>query len=302
LSDFGLLVVDKPVGPTSHQIVHVVRQGTGIRKVGHAGTLDPRASGVLVLCMGAATRLSEYLSASDKGYQAVVRFGEATNTYDSAGEVIAAGGAIPSRPALEQALEGFRGRIEQIPPPFSAIKIQGRRAYQLARRGEPPVLAARPIEIRRLDLVDYTPPDLSLEVECSAGTYIRTLAHDLGQQLGSGAHLHALRRTSSGHFRLEEAVSLGELEASFGERPTQDAGRPPAWQRYLRPASEALRGMPVVRLEPDEVDRLRNGSRLPSATPCAGMVQALDGEGELIAILQAAPDGCSWHPHKVFIP
>jgi tRNA pseudouridine55 synthase len=294
LSEFGLLVVDKPVGPTSHQIVHVVRKGTGIRKVGHAGTLDPRASGVLVLCMGAATRLSEYLSASDKGYQAVVRFGEVTSTYDSDGEVIAAGGAIPSRPAIEQALEGFRGRIEQTPPPFSAIKIQGRRAYQLARRGQPPVLAARPIEIRRLDLVDYTPPDLSLEVECSAGTYIRTLAHDLGQQLASGAHLRALRRTSSGHFRLDEAVSLSELEATFGE--------PPAWQRFLRPASEALRGMPIVQLGPDEVARLRTGSRLPSTTLCAGMVQALDGEGTLIAILQAAPDGCSWHPHKVFVP
>jgi len=302
LSDFGLLIVDKPVGPTSHQIVHVVRKGTGIRKVGHAGTLDPRASGVLVLCLGAATRLSEYLSASDKAYRAVVRFGEATSTFDADGEVTAAGGAIPSLPAIERALGGFRGRIDQTPPPFSAIKIQGQKAYQLARRGEPPVLRARPIEIRRLAILDYTPPDLSLEVECSAGTYIRSLAHDLGQKLGSGAHLSALRRTASGHFRLEEAVSLSELEAAFGDQPAEDPGRPPGWRRHLRPASEALRGMPAVRLDPAEVERLRNGSRLPSASPCAGMVQALDGEGGLIAILQAAPDGRSWHPHKVFIP
>lgn len=302
MSDFGLLVVDKPVGPTSHQIVHAVRKGTGIRKVGHAGTLDPRASGVLVLCLGAATRLSEYLSASDKGYHAVVRFGEATNTYDSDGEVTAAGGSIPSLQAIEQALMGFRGRIQQTPPPYSAIKIQGRKAYQLARRGEAPVLAARPIEVHRLAIIDYIAPELSLEVECSAGTYIRTLAHDLGQTLGTSAHLSALRRTASGYFRLDDAVSLSELELAFREPPGADSGAAPAWGRYVRPASDALRGMPAVRLEPDEVDRLRNGCRLPRPSGCSGMAQALDAEGELIAILQAAPDGHSWHPHKVFIP
>jgi len=198
LSDFGLLIVDKPVGPTSHQIVHIVRKGTGIRKVGHAGTLDPRASGVLVLCLGAATRLSEYLSARDKRYQALVRFGVATTTYDSDGDVTQTGGVVPPLDTIQQALTAFRGRIEQAPPPFSAVKIQGRKAYQLARRGEPPALAPRPVDIRRLDVIDYTPPDLALDVECSAGTYIRTLAHDLGQTLGCGAHLSALRRTASG--------------------------------------------------------------------------------------------------------
>ena len=298
MSDFGLLVVDKPVGPTSHQIVHIVRKGTGIRKVGHAGTLDPRASGVLVLCLGAATRLSEYLSASSKGYQAVVRFGEATSTFDSDGEVVSAGGEIPPLDSIEQALKGFRGRIEQAPPPFSAVKIQGKKAYQLARRGEPPVLAPRPIEIHKLEIVEYDPPDLSLEVLCAAGTYIRTLAHDLGRTLGSGAHLRALRRTSSGHFRLEEAVPLSTLESAFTGGPDTV----PSWRVYLRPATEALRDMPMVRLEPAEVERLRNGGGIPSQGPSHGLAQGLDVDGELIAILEAAPDGRSWHPHKVFIP
>ena len=298
MSDFGLLVVDKPVGPTSHQIVHIVRKGTGIRKVGHAGTLDPRASGVLVLCLGAATRLSEYLSASHKGYQAVVRFGEATSTFDSDGDVVSAGGVIPNLDSIQQALGGFRGRIAQTPPPFSAVKIQGKKAYQLARRGEPPVLAARPIEIHKLEIIGYDPPDLSLEVLCSAGTYIRTLAHDLGRALGSGAHLRALRRISSGQFRLEDAIPLSTLESAFADAPAAT----PSWRVYLRPATEALRSMPVIRLEPAEVERLRNGGAIPSQGSSHGMAQALDAEGELIAILEATPDGRSWHPHKVFIP
>lgn len=301
MSDVGLLIVDKPVGPTSHQIVHIVRKGTGVRKVGHAGTLDPRASGVLVLCLGAATRLSEYLAARDKRYQALVRFGEATTTFDSDGDVTQTGGAAPSPDSLQHALTGFRGRIEQIPPPFSAVKIQGRKAYQLARRGEPPLLAPRPIEIHRLDVIDYTPPDLALDVECSAGTYIRTLAHDLGQTLGCGAHLRALRRTASGEFRLQDAVPLASLEAAFAVQPPEAPGATAGWRRYLRPAREALGGLPVVVLSPDQVHQLRNGGRLPSPSPSDGLAQALDGEGELIAILQAAPDGRSWHPHKVFI-
>ena len=301
MSDFGLLIVDKPVGPTSHQIVHIVRKGTGIRKVGHAGTLDPRASGVLVLCLGAATRLSEYLSSRDKRYQALVRFGVATTTYDSDGDVTQTGGVVPPLDTIQQALTAFRGRIEQAPPPFSAVKIQGRKAYQLARRGEPPALAPRPVDIRRLDVIDYTPPDLALDVECSAGTYIRTLAHDLGQTLGCGAHLSALRRTASGEFRLQDAVPLASLEAAFAVRPPEAPGVTAGWRRYLRPAREALGGLPVVLLSPDEVHRLRNGGRLPSSSPCDGLAQALDREGELIAILHAAPDGGSWHPHKVFV-
>ncbi|MCJ7512940.1 MAG: tRNA pseudouridine(55) synthase TruB [Anaerolineales bacterium] len=301
MKESGLLIVDKPVGPTSHQIVHVVRKGTGIRKVGHAGTLDPRASGVLVLCLGAATRLSEYLSACDKAYEAVVRFGVATTTYDSDGEVVSAGGPIPPLEAIEQALHSFRGRIEQAPPPYSAVKVQGKKAYQLARRGEPPALAARPIEIRKLAVTGYQPPDLSLEIECSAGTYIRTLAHDLGQVLASGGHLRALRRTSSGHFRLQEAVPLAELELTFRSLAAHEAGEPPAWWRYALPATEALPGMPRLPVDEATITLLRNGRGFLSSQICSGMAQALDSDGELVAILQAAPDGRSWHPHKVFI-
>jgi tRNA pseudouridine55 synthase len=172
MKDFGLILVDKPIGPTSHRVVHLIRQGTGIRKVGHAGTLDPRASGLLVLCLGAATRLSEYISTSSKCYEAVIRFGAATRTYDGDGEVTRRSTEIPSREQVEAALPAFTGAIQQVPPPFSAVKVAGQRAYDLARSGKDvdrgphrhhPCAAAR----------EYQPPD-RLGGRVPAGTYIRS--------------------------------------------------------------------------------------------------------------------------------
>jgi tRNA pseudouridine55 synthase len=301
VKDFGLLIVDKPVGPTSHQVVDIVRKGTGIRKVGHAGTLDPRASGVLVLCLGAATRLSEYLSARDKTYEAIIRFGVSTRTYDADGEVVTASGEAPSLATIRQALPAFTGVIEQAPPPFSAVKLGGRKAYELARRGETPVLAPRRVEIRRLEIAGYQPPDLSVEVECSSGTYIRTLAHDLGQVLGTGAHLLALRRTRSGSFRLADAIPITALQDALRPAPAEGNGTEPAWCRFVRPASEALPELPAVQVDSPSMDRLRNGHSLEAAQPCTGMAKALNSAGELVAILEAASDGRSWHPHKVFL-
>lgn len=299
MTSFGILLVDKPSGPTSHTVVNLVRRGTGIRKVGHAGTLDPRASGLLVLCLGAATRLSEYLSSGDKTYQAVVRFGIATDTFDADGEVLVSGGQIPTADDIDNILPSFRGQQSQTPPPFSAVKIGGRKAYEMARKGESPELAPRLIEIKVLDVLSFEPPDLSLLVTCSAGTYIRTLADDLGKALGGAAHLLALRRTQAGPFRLEQAVGLAQLRAEFDEGPV-DADGAPAWARHVRPAAEALPGLPNVQLTGAEVEAVQNGHAIPAPSGSQGSAKALDGQGTLIAILEATDDGLGWHPQKVF--
>lgn len=292
MKDFGLLLVDKPVGPTSHHIVHRVRLGSGVRKVGHAGTLDPRASGLLVLCLGPATRLSEYLSVAPKRYEAVVRFGASTRSYDSDGEVVSRSSDIPTRAQVEAALPSFTGEIRQTPPPFSALKVSGQRAYDLARAGQAVDLEPRPVTIYALRLQDYQPPDLDLEVECSAGTYIRSLAHDLGARLGCGGFLAALRRTRSGPFSLDQAVPSERLEQAF---------RDGTWRVLLRPASEALPGVPHVNLTPEQVDRVRRGHRIPAGAGSCGTACGLDPDGELVAVLRAVEGGSEWQPHKVFL-
>jgi len=295
--DFGLLIVDKPVGPTSHRVVSRVRQGTGIRKVGHAGTLDPRASGVLVLCLGAATRLSEYLSASNKGYAAVVRFGASTRTYDADGEIVHRTDRSPTASQLEAILPAFQGKIVQTPPPFSAIKLQGRKAYELARRGEQVDLQPREVTIHTLKITAFEPPDLSLFLECSAGTYVRSIAHDLGERLGTGAHLISLRRTQAGPFTLEDAVAWDQLEAAFLEE--RATGGAKTWESLVIPAERALPELPPVIIDADSVALLRNGIRISADQPAQGMAKAIGPDGELVAILQAADEGRSWHPHKV---
>ncbi len=292
MSTFGLIVVDKPEGPTSHGVVSIVRRGTGVRKVGHAGTLDPRASGVLVLCLGPATRLSEYLSSSTKLYEAKVRFGESTETYDAEGATTSSTGEAPTDAEVEAALEMFRGEIQQVPPPYSAIKLQGKKAYELARQGKPVELEARSVTVYELTKLQYDPPELSIRVECSAGTYIRSLAHDLGETLSTGAHLAALRRLRAGPFGLEEAVTLDELEKAMGRGE---------WQSWVRPASEALPDLPIVTVEQAELERIRNGLRIPSSDRATGMARALAPDGELVAILVSAEDGQEWQPRKVFL-
>lgn len=292
MKDFGIMVVDKPVGPTSHQIVSIVRRGTGIRKVGHAGTLDPRATGVLVLCLGRATRLSEYLSTSEKRYLAVIRFGASTRTYDSEGDIVHETGSAPKRKDIEEALSEFRGEISQVPPPYSAIKVQGKRAYRLAREGKPPELDARKVIIHELKLVRYKQPDLSLEIECSAGTYIRSIAHDLGEMLSTGAHLAELKRLKAGPFTLDDAVPLPKLEVGF---------MVDKWERYVIPAADALPEFPVVNVSQKNLDLIRHGHRIPAEPSSSGMARGISSEGELVAILEAVEDGTHWHPRKVFL-
>ena len=292
MKDFGLIIVDKPVGPTSHRIVQMVREGTGIRKVGHAGTLDPRASGVLVLCLGAATRLSEYLSTSSKRYEALIRFGSSTQTYDSNGSVTRSTGKAPSRKEIEDTLEQFEREIDQVPPPYSAIKLKGKKAYELAREGEEVELEARQVTIHLLDLLEYRPPDLVVDVECSAGTYIRSLAHDLGEKLGTGAHLAKLRRTKSGPFTLEEAIPMPKLEVGMA------TGK---WEKFVTEAVSALPEFPIIEVDEEGYELVRNGHRIPSEPDAQGLARAVSIEGDLVAILEAVEGSDLWHPRKVFI-
>jgi tRNA pseudouridine55 synthase len=219
-----------------------VRSAAGLKKVGHSGTLDPLASGVLVLLLGQATRLSEYLASSDKVYRAIIRFGRSTTTYDSDGGTLEESGMAPERPQVEAALREFLGEIQQMPPPFSAIKIRGRKAYELAREGKTPQLEPRTVTIHNLDLGSYDPPDLTLTIACSSGTYIRSLAHDLGEYMGTGAYLAELCRVRSGAFALEDAIPLVELESSI------EAG---AWRDLLIPPARALPHLERVTVGPE---------------------------------------------------
>ena len=210
----GILVVDKPVGLTSHDVVEIIRKGTNIRRAGHTGTLDPRASGVLVVLVGPAVRLSEFVSASDKRYQAIIRLGGTTDTYDADGRFTGQSNTPISvtEAQFNEVLQHYVGEIEQTPPAYSAVKVQGRKAYELARQGEEVELAPRKINVYHLEVLEWAPPEVVIDVHCSSGTYVRSLANDLGSELGCGAYLVGLRRTTSGRFSLREATPLRKLQ------------------------------------------------------------------------------------------
>ena len=286
----GVLVVDKPVGLTSHDVVQIIRRGTGIRRAGHTGTLDPRASGVLVVLIGPAVRLSEFVSAEDKRYQATIHLGSSTDTYDAEG--VTSQPEVPvdvSREAFTELLQQFIGEIEQIPPPYSAVKVQGERAYNMARRGEQVDLAPRIIHVHSLDLLEWAPPEVVIDVHCSSGTYVRSLAHDIGEQLGIGAHLVGLRRTRSGRFTLRDAVSLRRLREAF-EQGT--------WAQHLIPAAEALADWPAVELDQAGLEKVRNGNPIPAEEGAKGLARAVSEQGDLVAIVELI--GNEWKPRKVF--
>ncbi len=293
----GILVVDKPVGLTSHDVVEIIRKGTNIRRAGHTGTLDPRASGVLVVLVGPAVRLSEFVSAADKRYQAIIKLGGATDTYDADGRPT----GQPNLPVtvtetqFNEVLQHFVGEIEQTPPPFSAVKVHGRKAYDMARAGETVELAPRKINVYHLEVLEWAPPEVVIDVHCSSGTYVRSLANDLGTQLGCGAYLVGLRRTKSGRFSLRDASPLQKLKDAFA------TGN---WYQYLIPAAEALAEWTAVELSPEQVEEVKHGHRVkadPGTQP--GLVRGISQAGELIAILDLAmaDDGSpEWQPKKVF--
>lgn len=288
----GVLVVDKPIGMTSHDVVQVVRKGTSIRRAGHTGTLDPRASGVLVILIGPAVRLSEYVSASDKRYQAVIRLGATTDTYDADGRITSSAPVNITEEQFESALSNFVGEIEQVPPPYSAIKLKGRKAYEMAREGEEVDLAPRKIMVYNLDLLEWAPPEAVIDVYCSSGTYVRSLAHDLGEVLGCGAHLVGLRRTKSGRFTLRDAVPLRKLRDSF------EVGN---WYQYLIPAADALTDWPAIDLTSADVEAVRHGHRVPGEKPeKATWARGISEQGELVALLEFDETSNEWQPRKVF--
>jgi tRNA pseudouridine55 synthase len=291
----GILVLDKPVGLTSHDVVDHIRRGTGIRRAGHTGTLDPRASGVLVILVGPAVRLSEFVSASDKRYQAILRLGNATDTYDAEGRFTRQPATTPVDVTEEQfneVLQRYVGEIEQTPPAFSAVKVHGRKAYEMARQGEEVELAPRKINVYHLEVLEWAPPEVVIDVHCSSGTYVRSLANDVGIALGCGAYLVGLRRTKSGRFSLRDATPLKKLEDAFA------AGN---WYQYLIPAAEALAEWTAVELSPDEVDEVKHGHRVKAAVDAkAGLVRGVSMAGELIAILDLDEVTMEWQPKKVF--
>ena len=288
----GVLVVDKPIGMTSHDVVQIIRRGTGIRRAGHTGTLDPRASGVLVVLIGPAVRLSEYVSASDKRYQATIRLGSATDTYDAEG-VVTSSGSIENitEEQFVDSLQTFIGEIEQVPPPYSAVKVQGRKAYEMAREGEEVELAPRKIQVYSLDLLEWDSPEAVVDVFCSSGTYVRSLANDLGAALGCGAHLVGLRRTKSGRFTLRDAVPLRRLQEAF------TAGN---WYKNLIPAAEALGDWPSVELDADQVELIRHGHRVPADPDSEEWARGISEQGDLVALLDLDKETMEWQPKKVF--
>ncbi|HET9109408.1 MAG TPA: tRNA pseudouridine(55) synthase TruB [Ktedonobacterales bacterium] len=298
----GIFVIDKGEGMTSHDVVARVRRMVRQKRVGHAGTLDPAATGVLPILLGQATRVAEYLSESGKAYRAVIRFGVETNTYDREGEVTRT--APTDDVTLERitaALPDFLGEQDQLPPIYSAIKRDGRPLYALARAGEEVTVEPRRVRIDALRVVAWQPPDLTLDVECGKGTYIRSLAHDLGQRLGPGAHLAALRRTRSGPFTLDQAITLEALEQALATD---------TWRTHVFAADEALLDWRALILGEASEARMRNGQPLrfghgprSSASGEEGAretsARVYSTDGRFLGIALWSEEQAAWQPHKV---
>lgn len=285
-----VLPVDKPEGPTSHDVVDAARRALGVRRIGHTGTLDPFASGLLLLCVGQATRLAEYLSGLDKTYVAVARLGVATDSHDRDGEVVEVreGWAELTRDDVDRVLPAFVGEIDQVPPQHSAKKVDGVRMHRRARGGERVALPPSRVTVHELDLVELRPPEVHLRVRCSSGTYVRALARDLGEALGVGAHLTALRRVSIGAVRVDAAIgvdALGDAEAVAAAR--------------IEPL-RALAHLPTVHVGGDAAARLAHGQTLPvDAAAVAGTV-AVEAGGALVAVAELR--GGVLRPRKVLAP
>lgn len=315
----GIFVIDKAMGITSHDVVARVRRLARQRRVGHAGTLDPAATGVLPVCLGQATRVAEYLSESGKAYRATVRFGIVTDTYDAEGAVIREAPVTLREDEIAAVLPSFLGEQMQLPPAYSAIKRGGQPLYKLARAGQEVTVEPRPIVIYALHIVSWSSPDLVLDVECGKGTYIRSLAYDLGERLGPGAHLSALQRTRSGPFTLKQALTLEALETAL-------AGE--GWRDHLYAPDEALLDHRAAILADEHEASMRNGQPLrfePSApsnpaadaaasgeaaatTEATGgepsledgeLLRAYSTDGRFLGIARWNAAGATWQPHKV---
>jgi tRNA pseudouridine55 synthase len=285
----GFLVVDKPAGCTSHDVVDAARRWLGIRRIGHLGTLDPQATGVLPLAVRGATKLVGFFQECGKSYVGTVRLGVTTDTLDGEGEVLTRhAGALPDEDTVREAMRAFSGEIEQIPPMFSAVKRDGVPLHRLARQGEEVERDPKKVVIHRLELLRFEPPDLDIEVDCGPGTYVRTLAHDLGQALGCGAYLAALRRIRSEPFGIEQALGFEACEEAARERRLES---------MLIPPDQAL-GWPVVRLAAPAIDRLEHGGDIAPgeherARP-GDRFSGVDADGRFVAALELRADRRLW--------
>jgi tRNA pseudouridine55 synthase len=298
----GVLVIDKHEGPTSHDVVALARRALGVSRVGHTGTLDPMATGVLPLVIGRATRLAQYLTASHKTYEATIRFGVATDTYDRAGTVVARSDRRPTREGLDAALTSFTGSFQQTPPAFSAKSVDGTRAYDRARKHGAAAVQPKPVtvSVERLQVLAFDGETVRLLVEAGAGFYVRSLAHDLGTALETCAVLDALRRTQSGDFRLDGAVGYDELVTLARE----------SLLSRLVPFDQLLTETPAVVLDARSVDRVRHGQNvgpfLDVADHAGGRarpenpIRLLDAEGRLIALATPAAERGFLHASVVF--
>ncbi len=290
----GFLNLNKPSGISSRAAVDMVVRLVGRKtRVGHAGTLDPLASGVLVVGLGAATRLIEYVQRQSKTYRTVIRLGARSDTLDADGTIVETPDAtVPGESQIHEALADQVGTISQLPPQYSALKVAGRRAYDLARRGEEVELAPRDVVIERIELLSYGWPRLELEIACGGGTYIRSIARDVGEALGCGGLVEVLVRTGIGPFRITEAMDPGALT-------------PETWPAHLRPLVEAVVDLPRIALSPEQVDRVARGQFLDvrrlAATPPPGEVALLGPEGDLVAVAEHDPRTGLIRPRRVLV-
>ena len=296
----GILNINKPAGITSFDAVSIVKRLTSERRVGHAGTLDPLAEGVLPVCLGRGTRVQEFLLDGRKVYRAEIKLGEETDTYDAGGCIARRGDASQvNRRHFEEALEPFRGQIKQTPPMFSALKHQGRRLYTLARAGVTVERPSRPAQIYRLELLNFENPVVTIEVECSRGTYIRALAHDIGRLLGCGAHLKSLTRSKYSCFDIEDAVSLDELE---------EACRYGYWQQLVYALDVALMHWPALVVASSIENDVCHGRPLPledigfpEEARAAGRCRVYGQDGSFLAVVSFKAESKKWHSDKVFV-
>jgi tRNA pseudouridine55 synthase len=291
----GVLVVDKPQGPTSHDVVAVARRALGERRIGHCGTLDPLATGVLVLAIGQATRLVQYLMATDKTYRATIRFGVVTTTYDMLGEVLTRSEARPAHEAIIEALAHFRGPQMQRPPAYSAKKVDGHRAYDLARRADHPAPVLNPVAVRVDDLTleSFDGDCAVVTMTVSSGFYVRSLAHELGQSLGTGAALEQLRRTRAGTFSLSDAVPLDTLVTADRQ----------LLQSRIMPLTSLLTDRPSLPLDAVTAARARKGVDLPCPpewSEVPPLTRLLDAEGQLLGLAEPGRQPGFLHPAVVF--
>ena len=296
----GFLNFNKPVGITSMDALRQIKRITGQRrKVGHAGTMDPLARGVLPICFGQGTRLMEYMVGGTKRYQTQVKLGETTTTYDAEGEVVASQQVDHiTLEMIESALHTFIGVVQQTPPMYSAVKVNGQRLYKLARAGIEIERAARSVEIYDIQIAEFSRPKLVLNVECGRGVYIRSLAHDLGQALGCGAYVTDLIRQYSGGFPIEESVTLEQLEEVSQEDPE-------AWKQFLHPIDWPLRDLKDITVNSHAERYLQQGQTVSigKSRPEAGYLEqfrAYSDDGRFLGLVRCDPSTHSWKPVKVF--